>query len=430
MTRRVFRQFTKTECDDMAAFLISMAKEGWHFKEWKLGFVFEKGEPEDVEYAVEIFIKGSQWDLKPDKDTEEFAEYCKEAGWEFVDYSKKFLIFKKIKEDAEDIVTAKEHFENAAKEELKSAYLQIAGYILIMCLNLKNGLIDSFYYNIFNNEFLIISVLFLGYIIYSVFYAVKITLWYFKNRRIVADGNKIYLGIGVEKQRKKYWRWIMIIVFIEIVLFYCLINVKGIQSGFGLLIFGVIFLSCLYGLEYIRPSKTGYILSVVAIAFLIPTIFAFTMLTYSDEENVYQDKSLAPLLQEDYRTVDLPFEDIQIDKTENFLGGYVSYRVTYHKYNENEADEKWDEIDYTIIKSKYEWILERSWKLLIEKEWGSQYYECTDVWKSEYAIKYVDWFDSYYVRYNNQIFVLRFEPTLSNEQIKLIIDKLNLGQVM
>ena len=95
MKRRVFRQFRYTECDDMAAFLTKMAKEGWHFKEWKLGYVFEKGEPEVAEYAVEIFINGSSWDLKPDKNAEEFAEYCKEAGWEFIDYSKKFLIFKK-----------------------------------------------------------------------------------------------------------------------------------------------------------------------------------------------------------------------------------------------------------------------------------------------------------------------------------------------
>ena len=29
-----------------------------------------------------------------DKDAEEFAEYCKEAGWEFVDYCKKFIIFR------------------------------------------------------------------------------------------------------------------------------------------------------------------------------------------------------------------------------------------------------------------------------------------------------------------------------------------------
>jgi len=430
MKRRVFRQFRYTECDDMAAFLTKMAKEGWHFKEWKLGYVFEKGEPEVAEYAVEIFINGSSWDLKPDKNAEEFAEYCKAAGWEFIDYSKKFLVFKKIKEDVEDIVTSKEHFENAAKEELKSAYLQIFGYILILCLNLKSNILDSFYYSIFSNTLLMIFLMFLGYIIYSVIYAGKITIWYFKNRSRVAEGNKMYLGIGEEKQRKKYWRWIMIIVFIEILLFYSLISTKGILSGVGILVFFGVFLGALYGIEYIRPSRGGYVLSVLAVAFLIPAIFVFTILTYTDEDNVYKDKSLAPLLQEDYREVEIAFEDVEIDHTENFLGGFSAYRVTYHEYNDNEADEKWDEIDYTVIESKYDWILERSWKLLTEQEWGSQYYECTDAWKAEYAIKYVDWFDSYYVRYDDQILVLKFESTLSNEQIRIIMDKLNLGQVM
>ena len=127
-----------------------MAKEGWHFKEWKWGLVFEKGEPEKVEYAVEIFYKGSGYDFKPDKNTEEFAEYCKEAGWEFVDYCRKYLIFKKISEDAEDIVTAKEHFENAVKEEVKNAYSQLLYWGLIAGINLKSSFIDAVYYNACN----------------------------------------------------------------------------------------------------------------------------------------------------------------------------------------------------------------------------------------------------------------------------------------
>lgn len=430
MTKRVCRQFRNTECDDMAAFFMKMAKEGWHFKEWKLGFVFEKGEPADIEYAVEIFINGSNWDLKPDKDAEEFAEYCKEAGWEFVDYCKKFLIFRKIDNDAEDIVTAKEHFENAAKEELKSAYLQIFGYILILCLNFKSSLIDGFYINIFSNAILLILMLFLFYIMYSICYAGKLTFWYLKNRKRVVEGEKIYLGIGEDKQRKKYWRWIMIIILFEIALFSLLIHVKGILYGIGMLVFLIIFLGCLYGIEYVRPSRGGHVLSAMAIGVVIPVIFAFVMLIYTDEDNIYKDKSLAPLLQEDYKEVDVAFEDVQIDHVENFLGRCSAYWVTYHEYNEDTKTEQWDDINYIIVESKYDWIIDRSWKVLTEREEYTKYSECTDEWDAEYALKYDEWLDAYYVRYEDQIFILKFESTLSQDQIGIICDKLNLGQVM
>ena len=84
MKKRIFRNFRYSECDDFAAFLSKMAGEGWHFKGWELGLIFEKREPQNVEYSVQIFVKGSDMDLKATKDTEEYAEYCKEAGWEYI----------------------------------------------------------------------------------------------------------------------------------------------------------------------------------------------------------------------------------------------------------------------------------------------------------------------------------------------------------
>ena len=46
MEKRVFRNFRYSECDDFAAYLSKMASNGWHFKGWRFGLIFEKCEPE------------------------------------------------------------------------------------------------------------------------------------------------------------------------------------------------------------------------------------------------------------------------------------------------------------------------------------------------------------------------------------------------
>lgn len=430
MTRRVFRKFEYSEIDDFAAFLTKMSKNGWRFKEWKWGLVFEKSEPEEVEYFVEIFIKGSGYDLRPDEDTEEFAEYCKEAGWEFVDYCKKFLIFKKISEDAEDIVTAKEHFENAGKEELKNVYSQLLCWGLIGGINLKSSFIDAFYYNIFNNAMLLILSVYLIGLLCNLFYAVKITCWYLKNRNLVADGEKIYVGKGEEKQKKKY-RFVS--VFSSVIaasLFVSLLLVSAFGEGISYLVFLLLLFGCLSALEYLRPSKNEYIVAIIAISFLVPILFAFVVFMDSDDDNIYKDKRLAPLLQEDYREVVYEFEEIEMKKASNLFGEISYYNIEYFNNAENEEDQSWDSIDYIVVNSDNDWILEKCWIQLMERDEETNYYECTDEWKAEYAIKYDDWLDTYCVRYEEQILIFKFEPELTQNQIDIIRNKLELGQVM
>ena len=66
-----------------------MSLDGWHFQKWQMGLVFEKGEPADITYCVEVFPKGSEMDLKPEEQAEEYADYCSVAGWELIDGQRK-----------------------------------------------------------------------------------------------------------------------------------------------------------------------------------------------------------------------------------------------------------------------------------------------------------------------------------------------------
>ena len=118
--KTVLKSFDYLHCDDFASYLEEMARTGWHFREWKAGLVFERGEPKESTYAVEVFIDGSEFDTRPEVHTQEFAEYCEVAGWKLIDAKRKFCIFKKIRDDAVDILTDQERLCNIAKEEQKS----------------------------------------------------------------------------------------------------------------------------------------------------------------------------------------------------------------------------------------------------------------------------------------------------------------------
>ena len=118
-TKTVLKGFDYLHCDDFADYLEEMARKGWHFKEWGAGLVFERGAPENSCYAVEVFINGSEFDTRPDVHTQEFAEYCEAAGWKLIDAKRKFCIFKKVREDTEEILTDEERLHNISKEEQK-----------------------------------------------------------------------------------------------------------------------------------------------------------------------------------------------------------------------------------------------------------------------------------------------------------------------
>ena len=49
--------FSYRDCDDFAAYLEEQARLGWHFKEIHMGLVFERGEPAEIRYRVEVFPK-------------------------------------------------------------------------------------------------------------------------------------------------------------------------------------------------------------------------------------------------------------------------------------------------------------------------------------------------------------------------------------
>lgn len=117
MNRRVFLSFHYHECDEFVAYLTEMAAKGWAFRYWGLGLVFERCEPCRTEYAVTVFERTGNEVMRGHPLTEEYSEYCEQAGWQFVDAKYHFCIFKKVREDAIPIETTEDRFAKIVKRE-------------------------------------------------------------------------------------------------------------------------------------------------------------------------------------------------------------------------------------------------------------------------------------------------------------------------
>lgn len=428
MEKRVFRNFRYFECDDFAAYLSKMASEGWHFKGWRFGLIFEKGEPKETEYSVQIFVKGSDMDLKATADTEEYAEYCKEAGWEFVDSSKKFVVFKKLNDDAIEIVTPEERFKEVMSAEIKGIIVSLFGSLILLGIQIHNYLIEGFYYSIFYYSTIGIIILFFIWSFIYLYQLIQIGRWYKKCKKKLLFGEKIVFGIGEREQRKKDLKNKIYTIGLEIFIIMILAYESNLITFIVVMLFLGIFLFSVCYIEYLRPNKVTYGVSLFGICIMIPMILYMFMISNSITDDIYTDKNKAPLLQEDYREVEAPFMQIVIDESETVFGSIETYHVTYYKYNENPDDEIWDDIDYTIIESEYDWIIDRSWKVLtkdpinpknIAKEWGAVE-----------GIREYEYFKSYYLKYDHQIFMFKFAPDFTQEQIDIIREKLDLGQMM
>ncbi len=428
MIRRSFRRFRYIECDDFAAYLSRKAKEGWHFRGWKLGMLFEKGEPEEAEYAVDVFIKGAESDVKPGKDAEEFAEYCEAAGWEFVDANRKFCVFKKRAEDAEAIVTIEEKVENAAGAEMKMIGLNWVLYLFLAFLYGSDFFEAGSDYMFFYNSMLYLPVLFILIAVRQLVDLGQAFVWNRKAKKRLALGQEIYVGIGERKQWRRYLIENAVSILLVGTLFVTLLMDQKMSDVLQIAIWVFVLFGCYGLLMYVRPTREEHIATSVAIAFLIPiTAALFFFAAPEDTDGVYKDKNAAPLIQEDYREVEAPFEKIYIQQKSNLLGSIIEYDVNYDVTTEESGGDMWDEIIYKVIDSEYQWLLDHIYRTMTKE--AKLCDNMKEAWGAQEVYYFSEWSNFYYVRYENQIFEFRDDSPVTEEQIMIIREKVGLGQV-
>lgn len=326
MKKTVYKNFDYTQCNEFATFLSEMAALGWHFKEWSLGLIFESGEKKKVEYAVEIFIHGKEEDLRPEPQTEEFAEYCEAAGWEFVDAKRKFCIFKKIREDAMEIVTPEERIENIKNAELgwinsaKGLHMWVFIYTLIQ----SSSDMRTWAFNGMEQIVLLSLLVSFGFALYE---TMRIKRWAKEQKQGLLEGKKI-VSLKTEKITRIVITSIVAVNFVG----YCILK----KSYIGLVVLFAITI-CLVLLDIFakkyRPSRESRSLIVAGLFLSVIVIFAIAF-------TVISERDLGKLTYEN-----------RIDKSI-----FGTREVSYYEYSDSKI------IEYRKYRSDLEWLMDKVWE--------------------------------------------------------------------
>lgn len=439
MKRLVWKSFRYRECDEFAAYLKRMAAKGWHFQEWKLGLTFEKKEPADITYEVEVFTEGTELDTRPEPEAMEYAVYCRAAGWKLLDGRRKFCIFQKVQEDAPDIVTPQERFQNIKRAEFSRWKKEAVSCSLVGILGSWNFMGNLFETILFSNLGLACFFFLLVFVLRIAWEGVALAIWSYRTKARLEEGEAPYYG------SRSIWGKAARGVRYAIVAVPILLMVLGAVSDgqYRIALFIVAVGICGAAIKWfvycLRPSRDGKMAAEMGTAFafwiLIVVLELRLVATDSYTESFSPDQEEIPLIQEDYKEVSGVLQTVEGKKTQSFLGKNRCYGIWYGESEDGQEEESLDWIQYEIYESSCPWVLERVWEREAEEGKGMEGSEEADAddledgtgaWSALMAEEEETWVCRYRVRYPNQVLIFLTEEPLNAEQIRLIRQKLNL----
>lgn len=410
-TKTVLKGFNYRQCDDFAAYLNDMASRGWHFKEWDVGLVFERREPEKTEYAVEVFIGGTEYDTRPEPRTKEFAEYCEAAGWKLVDAKRKFCIFKKISPVAVPILTPEERLENTAKAMRGRIWEKVALSALWTFTQWFDLLGTGFINRIFSDALFMITGVWTMLFVLSVCSCIQFYLWKYKAAKKIRNGETIYFG----RRNKRFacasdgYTWLSSGLILFLFASFILSGRTDLVIT-CIVIFGATILLG-YLIAKFRPgSDTNQLIQTgFAVVLVLGFVLAgFIMIARDDEHNVSADH--VPVTCEDLGIDVGELEDVTVDGSGSVFGYVSRYWLEYEDAS----------VSYQVYETKHQWILNRIWKDSLDTRYNEDKTVCTEDWNADIA--YRNKLGTYYVRYEDAVIIFSGSEDiyLTPEQAELI----------
>ena len=419
--RVVFKKYHYRECDSFADYLERMAAKGWIFKGWKLGLVFYKDQPRKESYAAEIFPEGDENDKRPEPNTQEYARYCEEAGWELVDSIGKFCVFRKIREDAVPIVTEEERYENVRKAEWKS----FGGKFFLSCfmtalLYWRLGTFD--YVNYIFSDLLLLwiftwTVLLAG----ELFHFIGFIAWKVNSNHRMKQGRRVFYGGG----NRAVHIWVgfrSLLYFIFTVVFLGAVAAfSGRNRIFIVLIVAVGFLIFSLVMAWIRPSREKNMLATLLFVCIFPIMILVVSLGISEERkgNGKESGEQEAFVETAYGSGSMEIED----NIKGIFGEAVQYGITFHAVKGvqgQESDE--NRIICYVYHSDRDWILDRIYSLYIDK--GEDITE-ENLWESM-KVKQSFQKTETAVRFQDRVLYMRSREKLDKDQILFLRQALDL----
>lgn len=394
--KTVLKGFDYLHCDDFAAFLEEMAAKGWHFREWGAGLVFEQGEPRRDRYAVEVFSEASEYDTRPEVNTREFAEYCEAAGWTLVDAKRKFCIFRRVREDAVDILTQEERLQNISREERKEIWRHMGlAAMLSASRALQYTSYTSFVNIIFSNDSLLADAMWFVLLLAAVVRCIHFYSWKHRTEKRIAQGQAVYWG----KSKNLFsflggwYGWIsgsFIAAFLVILLmrgeYFTLLYMGGTIGALVLMA---------YLIAKFRPDAvTNQVIQTVfplLIFLMVLTISLGVMFTREEEPVLPED---IPLLYSDIGGEAGELEEVTLDGSESIFGSALRCWLYYEDAH----------IYYQVYETEHRWILDKMWEEEMDRKYNQNGTDCTALWEAEAAVRTGPGY--YRVRYDDAMLYL------------------------
>lgn len=412
--KTVFKGFDYRHCDSFAAYLGRMARQGWHFREWGLGLIFEKGQPEDAVYAVEVFTDGSEYDTRPEPKTKEFAEYCEAGGWALVDAKRKFCIFKRIRDDAVPILTDGERLENIAKAERPEVWQRVGTAVIFTAMQWTNYS-TAFERYIFSDISVMVTVVWSLLLIMALLRCGLFYLWQYRCRRQIAEGKRLFFGTEQQAFAEGWYSRLTGFILIAQLVILILAGQPTLVVFYALVIGTLLLMGAL--VAKFRPDAiSNQIIQVITSALLLLGTLCFCMLLVFAEPDEEKEVPEAPLTYE-HIGVTMPAPELRSqDQLESFFGNWLYYNLDYGE----------DYLYYDVYVSEYGWVLDRVWAAETDGKVNETRTDCTGDWGAENAFR--NGAGDYLVRYEDKILVLcgSEEAPLNREQIDIIREKLDL----
>lgn len=410
------------ECKALEEYLEEKALEGWMLEDIICGFlIFKKNKPQKCKFAVDIFT---------DNNKDEYIEYCEAGGWKYLFQHDKFLIFYTEDKIITPIQTDEEIVLKKVRKSILRSLLYNIFLIGLMISNLftgeKNGY--GFFSEISDNGALLVMASLIIIIIGAVIDTVKDGLWYFKsNRAFKLNENINYPSLKSLKVKNVCFSMYMCILGLMI------INLFGdIGSNKGhifLAVFVVMCAVCISRIINILLKKYKKASKVLAVLICVVAIFISTNIIVSGRDmiNYVRNESQTPIMSiSDFIDMKTKTEYLYFDSSKSFLASSYTYSYEGYYSGTEAVDKVGSEVyfDYEICKSKYKWIIDKTFETYLKRYKHFEYEEVQDDnWGALTVYKSDKLNGGYLFKYKDRVISVTGSIDFSKKNIKLIKEK-------
>ena len=410
------------ECKALEEYLEEKALEGWMLEDIICGFlIFKKNKPQKCKFAVDIFT---------DNNKDEYIEYCEAGGWKYLFQHDKFLIFYTEDKIITPIQTDEEIVLKKVRKSILRSLLYNIFLIGLMISNLftgeKNGY--GFFSEISDNGALLVMASLIIIIIGAVIDTVKDGLWYFKsNRAFKLNENINYPSLKSLKVKNVCFSMYMCILGLMI------INLFGdIGSNKGhifLAVFVVMCAVCISRIINILLKMYKKASKVLAVLICVVAIFISTNIIVSGRDmiNYVRNESQTPIMSiSDFIDMKTKTEYLYFDSSKSFLASSYTYSYEGYYSGTEAVDKVGSEVyfDYEICKSKYKWIIDKTFETYLKRYKHFEYEEVQDDnWGALTVYKSDKLNGGYLLKYKDRVISVTGSIDFSKKNIKLIKEK-------